>query len=703
MLGSVIRCPDCSEKFNAEISDQSDEELVDGLDTPSTMIVPSETTVQTSGAGSAGTDVGVLKTGLIGIVATLAIRYLVVVPLAESENAFTQVAKMFADGWVPTAIVFLSTWSMAILALKLKKVMRQRSALLYDLLPREIDPMIRQDNVGEFITHVHSLPCKPEDSFLLPRILRGLEHFGTRGSLLEVSSLFSSQDELDADSVESSYSMLKVFIWAVPILGFIGTVIGIGDAVGTFSSSIDTAQEIDSIKGSLGGVTSGLGVAFDTTLIALVCSILLMVPTNWLKKLEGDILNAVSDYCNEEFLRRLLDSASPESFQPQEMGVAVTKMLDGQQATMEAWQGRVAGMGEVLAEEMVKGWRRVNGEMNQALEQQSSFVQENVARSLATENEKLEEWTAQLRTESAALQVQAQEHWESAHTAWTERAHEDARQLREIIAETRSDHGAHLKAQAEQHSELLGSLELVSKAMEQVATETGEGRAAMQAEENQRLAQTFDLLQVRFSELQQSAMSSDSERAKLLEESAQQLRTSHEEVTASAAQIVTNLGQAVDTITNRLSELAEAQAAERAGQAEDSSSLRDALTIELRELTSSFEKAVAVQKQGLESESRNLQSLTEALRKDLPESLNKQATAFQNVAKKSSKLVDSQSKLLSQIELVTSDRLLMKTLLSLEQNLAKLPQTLDKLEGRMAADARRGQWLPAFLRNGSSS
>jgi hypothetical protein len=68
--------------------------------------------------------------------------------------------------------------------------------------------------------------------------------------------------------VQSSYTLSNVFIWAIPILGFIGTVIGIGQAVGAFSGSLDQAQDISLLKKSLNDVTGGLATAFDTTLHA---------------------------------------------------------------------------------------------------------------------------------------------------------------------------------------------------------------------------------------------------------------------------------------------------------------------------------------------------------------------------------------------------------------------------------------------------
>ncbi|MEI2659369.1 MAG: MotA/TolQ/ExbB proton channel family protein [Bifidobacterium adolescentis] len=51
--------------------------------------------------------------------------------------------------------------------------------------------------------------------------------------------------------------LIRTITWAVPILGFLGTVIGITMAIANITP--------DQLESSLGEVTAGLAVAFDTT------------------------------------------------------------------------------------------------------------------------------------------------------------------------------------------------------------------------------------------------------------------------------------------------------------------------------------------------------------------------------------------------------------------------------------------------------
>ena len=117
--------------------------------------------------------------------------------------------------------------------------------------------------------------------------------------------MLKSQSEIDATMVDSSYVLIKVFIWAIPILGFIGTVLGISEAVSSFGGEMGAAADIEVIKEQLGQVTGGLSEAFDTTLVSLIFSLFVMFPTSVMQKNEEDLLNKVDEYCNEYFLKRL--------------------------------------------------------------------------------------------------------------------------------------------------------------------------------------------------------------------------------------------------------------------------------------------------------------------------------------------------------------------------------------------------------------
>ena len=325
------------------------------------LVRPSARTIPASGPRTDGTNVNLLTTGLIGAGLTLAF-YTLLFPLRQIH-----IAQLFIDrGWVPYAEVFLMTWSVAILLLKYLKLKRQRASMLFDLLPTELSQEITVNKVDKFTRHIRALPHAPGESFLINRVLRGLEHFRVRKSAPEVASILSSQSEMDASAVASSYTMLKVFIWAIPILGFIGTVIGISAAVSGFSGNAD---DIDALKESLSGVTSGLATAFDTTLLALVMSMLIKFPTSSLQKSEEDMLGWVDEYCNENLLKRLNDLRDGGAERGAGGGrSAIQQAVDGamheHHVELRAWTEKLETIGETLSGQMAQHWSQINTEIS---------------------------------------------------------------------------------------------------------------------------------------------------------------------------------------------------------------------------------------------------------------------------------------------------------------------------------------------------
>jgi len=271
---------------------------------------------------SEGTEVSMAKSALMALGFTIAF-YLVMIPLSGFYFG-----DLFLDrGWVPYVLVFLMGWSFAILALKWRKLSTQRASMLFDLLPTEISTDISTRSLDKYVKHVRSLPIGPANSILINRVLRGLEHFRVRKNSSEVARILASQSDIDATSVQSSYKLIKVFIWAIPILGFIGTVIGISSAVGGFAGELGGGADIEALKDKLGVVTQGLGVAFDTTLVALVMSLLVSFPAHTMQKAEEDLVNWVDEYCNENLVKRLNDGDAGE-MGGSELSIAVRNAID---------------------------------------------------------------------------------------------------------------------------------------------------------------------------------------------------------------------------------------------------------------------------------------------------------------------------------------------------------------------------------------
>lgn len=247
------------------------------------------------------TNVGMVLSGMIGAGTTL-LFYGILFPLHQ----FKWTELFWNRGWVPYVTVLLTFWSFSILFLKWRKLKLQRRAMLLDVLPMELSEEITFETLDRFLAHIAKLPVDGQ-SFLINRVVRGIEHFRVRKSTSETVTMLGSQSDIDANNVLGSYTLVKVFIWALPIMGFIGTVIGVSTAIAGLAGSLENASDVSAIKGALNNVFAGLGTAFDTTLLALVLSLMVKVPCSALQKSEEDLITWVDEYCNENLLKRLND------------------------------------------------------------------------------------------------------------------------------------------------------------------------------------------------------------------------------------------------------------------------------------------------------------------------------------------------------------------------------------------------------------
>ena len=334
---------------------------------------------------SDGSDVGLVKSGIIGLIGAIAI-FGVLYPLWMSN---IRLGKMFWDSVginFPTTL--LMCWSFAILFLKSRQLAQQKSAMLLDLLPNEISQEITISSLDKFVAHIHSLPDEARVSILVNRVLRGIEHFRVRKSAAETVTMMESQSAIDASNVAGSYTIIKVFIWAMPILGFIGTVMGVSSAVSGLSATLENAADVSAVTDSMKGVFGGLSVAFDTTLLALVMSMLVKIPTSAMQKSEDGLVTIADEYCNENLLRRLNDGreGGAERGAGGGSGVdakifreAVEAAMGTHHAELENWLQKLDAIGSKLTTHVAKGWTDINTKMKEQQEEQlASFKQQYI-------------------------------------------------------------------------------------------------------------------------------------------------------------------------------------------------------------------------------------------------------------------------------------------------------------------------------------
>ena len=183
-----------------------------------------------------------------------------------------------AGGWVmgvvPGLIFFVFVWTVTELGLKLRVALTNEKDLARPEV-KQLPNMVAHEPTRMTLQRLRSwdrgLLARPVGRRML-WLLRHLDTVDAR----RAHELVRHQADLDADSAASGYRAVKLFIWAMPILGFIGTVLGISLAVGGFSEFLTTnvsIDEIDAVTSELGEVASGLSLAFATTLLGLLAGL----------------------------------------------------------------------------------------------------------------------------------------------------------------------------------------------------------------------------------------------------------------------------------------------------------------------------------------------------------------------------------------------------------------------------------------------
>ena len=209
-------------------------------------------------------------------------------------------------GVIPIPTMFLFFWCVAILIIKQKKLDFQRKALDLKPFPDNPDFLLNPDTARYVIARINKLVDDSRNFVLFNRIERALSNLRNIGRVSDVSEILQTQADYDEGSQESSYRLINGFIWAIPVLGFIGTVLGLSQAIGMFGMTLQSAgKDMEKLTESLTGVTGGLSTSFETTLIALVGALILQVRMTFLQQRESNFLDECSDYCHSHVVSRL--------------------------------------------------------------------------------------------------------------------------------------------------------------------------------------------------------------------------------------------------------------------------------------------------------------------------------------------------------------------------------------------------------------
>lgn len=194
------------------------------------------------------------------------------------------------------ACFILMLWAMALLALKASGVVRERKMLNQDLIPVNAGESILPEDTREYARAIEALD-EPEREYLFPRVLlAALHRFRATRNVQDVSDAVTHVCDTETDRLDSELSMVRYIAWAIPSIGFIGTVRGIGEALGLAHKAVE---------GDISGVTAALGLAFNSTFVALVLSIVLMFLLFQLQLVQERLVMDTQNACDRRLLQNL--------------------------------------------------------------------------------------------------------------------------------------------------------------------------------------------------------------------------------------------------------------------------------------------------------------------------------------------------------------------------------------------------------------
>lgn len=216
------------------------------------------------------------------------------------------------------------------------------------------------------LSTLQNLPMRIRQTYLGRRVESVLDFVQQRGSAGDLDDQIRTLSDNDAMFLEGSYGLTRFITWAIPILGFLGTVLGITDAI----SGVDTGKLESS---GLNQVTGGLSEAFDSTALALALTMITMFCSYLVERFETSLLERVDAYVDENLLHRFqrLDSDS-EPFiaavqQNAQVLLTATEQLVRQQATL--WMQTITETHRAHAEIQEGLQQRLTAGLRSALEE----------------------------------------------------------------------------------------------------------------------------------------------------------------------------------------------------------------------------------------------------------------------------------------------------------------------------------------------
>ena len=277
------------------------------------------------------------------------------------------------------------------------------------------------DDAERLLDWIEEQPARLRNSYFGQRIRNAFDFVARSGSAAGLDDELKYLSDMDAQRQHDSYALVRIIIWATPMLGFLGTVIGITQALGDLSQQ----QLAGDLQNAMEGLLSGLYVAFDTTALALCLSIVLMFVKFFIERVETQLLSVVDEMATDELMGRfevLGSQLDPHLLSIQRMNQSVIRATEQLvqrqtelwQATMDTaftqWTQQMKGVGSVLqnalGEALQEGLQRHSDCLEASLTAHSEALVEAEKTAASNAQQRYEQWQRVVAEHSQAMKQQ---------------------------------------------------------------------------------------------------------------------------------------------------------------------------------------------------------------------------------------------------------------------------------------------------------
>jgi biopolymer transport protein ExbB/TolQ len=320
---------------------------------------------------------------VFGVPATVAVLALVHAgPLRDTEVA------RYLSHPVEAVEVLLFCCALGALLAKVAASWRERAAFRGEVLPPWDGKPVPAEDAGALLAAARRHGRGWQATCLGRRVTAVLDFVSSRASANDLDDQLRTLADNDFMAFETSYALTRFITWAIPILGFLGTVLGITGAIAGITPEI--------LERSLNTVTDGLALAFDATAVALALTMVTMFVTFLVERLEEGVLHQVDQYVDEHLSHRFERSGAE--------GGGVGEDLRRQtQVLISATEKLVQGQADVWAKTMAEAQRQWSGTGRKQQEAVTAALEQALERTLQSHARRLAELEERNAKQSAVL------------------------------------------------------------------------------------------------------------------------------------------------------------------------------------------------------------------------------------------------------------------------------------------------------------